>query len=107
MIGGVSPTPDICRDESLPQLTTIGTDPLVMNVLPPSSGSGSLAGRMEIWVLNPVVAPQFLEKTTAFNVSDGEEMVCETTFSQTLPQPARSDAKKTVARIDSLTGLAR
>ena len=107
MIGGVSPTPDICRDESLPQLKTIGTDPLVMNVLPPSSGSGSLAGRIETWVLKPVVVPQFLKKTTAFNASDGEEIVCETTFSQTLPQPARSDAKKTVARIDSLTGLAR
>ena len=77
-----------------------------MNVLPPSSGRVSLARKTETWVLNPVVAPQFLEKTTALSAPDGEAIVCDGTFSHALPQPARSDARESVARNRSLTALA-
>jgi len=106
LIGDVSPTPDICRVESLIQCAEIGSDALKMNVLPPSSARTSLLRKMETWVLKPVVAPQFLEKTTALNAPDGEAMVCKGTFSHALPQPARSDAKKSAVKGRNLAAIA-
>ena len=69
-----------------------------MNVLPPSSERVSLARKTETWVLNPVVAPQFLEKMTALSAPDGEAIVCDGTFSHALPHPVRSDAMASVER---------
>ena len=65
-----------------PSIGTLPWSESITRTLPACFGNGESAGRIDTWVVKPVVAPQSRSKTTTFHVPPGALNSSNAEFSQ-------------------------